>query len=109
MVRWNLSTFTFLLTLIVLFQLNSLLFTATVLQNEKAMQLNWTTATETNNSGFEIANLPKEGASTPFPREGAREWLEKIGFVPGFGTTTEPKSYSFIDENVTDWNLQIPD
>ena len=22
-------------------------------------------------------------------------------FVPGFGTTTEPKSYSFIDENVT--------
>ena len=27
-------------------------------------------------------------------------WQE-IGFVPGFGTTTEPKSYSFIDENIT--------
>jgi len=24
-----------------------------------------------------------------------------IGFVPGFGTTTEPKSYSFTDENVS--------
>jgi hypothetical protein len=26
---------------------------------------------------------------------------ETIGFVSGFGTTTEPKTYSFIDENVT--------
>ncbi len=26
---------------------------------------------------------------------------EKIGYVPGFGTTTEPKSYSFLDQNVT--------
>ncbi|MCZ7614345.1 MAG: T9SS type A sorting domain-containing protein [Ignavibacteriaceae bacterium] len=25
------------------------------------------------------------------------DW-EEIGFVPGFGTTTEPKSYSFIDD-----------
>ena len=28
-----------------------------------------------------------------------KDW-EAIGFVPGFGTTTEPKSYSFIDEDV---------
>jgi len=32
-------------------------FTASVLQNEKAVQLNWTTATETNNSGFEVERL----------------------------------------------------
>jgi hypothetical protein len=76
-------------------------FTASVLQNEKAIQLNWTTATETNNSGFEIQK------TSPFPSpyqgeggEAGRGW-ETIGFVPGFGTTTEPKSYSFIDENIT--------
>ncbi|HQI42440.1 MAG TPA: T9SS C-terminal target domain-containing protein, partial [Ignavibacteriaceae bacterium] len=32
-------------------------FTASVLQNEKVVQLNWQTATETNNMGFEIERL----------------------------------------------------
>lgn len=50
--------------------------------------LNWTTATELNNQGFEIERYSSIQA-----------W-EKIGYVPGFGTTTEPKSYSFLDENV---------
>ena len=75
-------------------------FTASVLQNEKAIQLNWITATETNNSGFDIQR------TSPFPSpyqgeggEAGRGW-ETIGFVSGFGTTTEPKTYSFIDENV---------
>ncbi|HMN18806.1 MAG TPA: T9SS type A sorting domain-containing protein [Ignavibacteriaceae bacterium] len=31
------------------------------------------------------------------------EWT-KIGFVPGFGTTTEPKSYSFIDSKLETGN-----
>jgi hypothetical protein len=65
-------------------------FTASVLQNEKAVQLNWTTATESNNSGFEILRFTQNDI----------EW-NSIGFVPGFGTTTEPKSYSFTDEAVT--------
>ena len=51
--------------------------------------LDWKTATEFNNSGFEI--LRKD--------QNDNEW-NSIGFVPGFGTTTEPKSYSFNDENV---------
>ncbi|MBK7377898.1 MAG: hypothetical protein IPJ03_02660 [Ignavibacteriales bacterium] len=68
-------------------------FTATAQQ--KAVTLNWQTATETNNSGFEIEKSP---SPTPSLREGA---FETIGFVPGFGTTTEPKSYSFIDENLS--------
>jgi len=50
--------------------------------------LNWTTATEINNQGFEI----ERSSST-------QDWT-KIGYVPGFGTTTEPKNYSFIDANV---------
>ena len=65
-------------------------FTASVLQNEKVVQLNWTTATETNNSGFEILRCTQND----------KEW-ETIGFVPGFGTATEPKAYTFIDKNVT--------
>ena len=69
-------------------------FTASILQNEKAVHLDWTTATETNNSGFEI----ERASSRTTPRQ---EGWETIGFVPGFGTTTEPKSYSYIDENVT--------
>jgi hypothetical protein len=72
----------------------SISFTASVLQNEKAVQLNWSTATETNNSGFEIERLQDSKI------ERLKNW-ETIGFVPGFGTTTEPKSYSFTDENIT--------
>lgn len=51
--------------------------------------LNWTTATELNNQGFDIERSVN-----------AQSW-EKVGYVPGFGTTTEPKSYSFLDQNVT--------
>lgn len=55
--------------------------------------LNWSTATESNNQGFEIE---KQASSKQLA---VNNW-ESIGFVPGFGTTTEPKSYSFIDENL---------
>lgn len=73
-------------------------FAAFVLQIEKVVQLIWTTATETNNSGFEIQRTLS--LLSPYQGEGGetgRGW-ETIGFVPGFGTTTEPKSYSFIDD-----------
>jgi hypothetical protein len=68
---------------------------------ENKVHLNWSTATETNNSGFEVQR------TSPFPSpyqgeggEAGRGW-ETIGFVPGFGTTTETKSYSFIDDDVS--------
>ena len=48
--------------------------------------LNWSTATETNNQGFEIERKSNES------------W-ETIGFVPGSGTTTQVRSYSYVDEN----------
>ncbi len=50
--------------------------------------LNWTTATEVNNQGFEIEKSA-DGIS-----------FNNIGFVPGFGTTTEPKSYSYTDQSI---------
>jgi hypothetical protein len=46
--------------------------------------LRWTTATETNNYGFEIE---KNVSST---------W-NKIGYVEGHGTTYAPQSYTFVD------------
>ena len=62
-------------------------FTSSISGND--VLLNWTTATETNNSGFTVERSQTESA-----------WQE-IGFVPGFGTTTEPRSYSFTDAGLS--------
>jgi hypothetical protein len=58
-------------------------FTASVTGNN--VELLWETATEINNSGFDIE------------RKSENSEFSKIGFVPGFGTTTETKLYSFKD------------
>lgn len=50
--------------------------------------LNWKTSTETNNLGFAVEKSI-DGKS-----------FNEIGFVNGNGTTTESKSYSFIDANL---------
>ena len=49
--------------------------------------LNWTTATELNNQGFEVERKTADGQFTT------------IGHVQGNGTTTERKEYSFTDAN----------
>jgi subtilisin family serine protease len=62
-------------------------FTASA--NSNSVTLNWITATETNNSGFSIERkTPKD-----------ERWIE-VGFVPGFGTTTDIKNYSYTDEKL---------
>lgn len=58
--------------------------------NEDAVVLNWTTATETNNYGFEIQRALINGNRSEF---------ETIGFVQGSGNSNSPKNYSFVDEN----------
>ncbi len=63
-------------------------FTAQLKGNE--VQLNWTTATETNNSGFEIQRkIVTNGKNA--------EW-SKAGFVQGTGTTSSPTEYSYTDK-----------
>jgi len=57
------------------------------------VNLKWNTATELNNSGFEVQ---KKSANS--------EWTN-IGFVAGFGTTTEPKAYSFTDDKIAAGNF----
>lgn len=52
------------------------------------VELNWVTATELNNYGFEVERRVKDGE------------FYTIGFVRGNGTTTEINRYSFVDNNV---------
>ncbi|MFA6541820.1 MAG: T9SS type A sorting domain-containing protein, partial [Bacteroidota bacterium] len=65
--------------------------------NRQGVELNWETATEVNNYGFEIEKKAVSGwplASSQQPN--ANNW-SKIGFVEGNGTTNSPKSYNFVD------------
>ncbi len=61
--------------------------------NGNNVNLNWSTATEINNSGFEIERsvISNEVRNT--------NW-EKVGFVNGNGTTTETQMYSYVDEDL---------
>ncbi|MFZ1518851.1 MAG: T9SS type A sorting domain-containing protein [Ignavibacteriaceae bacterium] len=67
-------------------------FSANVSNN--SVELSWITATELNNSGFEI-----ERSSHTERSRSMADW-EKIGFINGNGTTSESHSYSFIDNNL---------
>jgi hypothetical protein len=56
--------------------------------NNNIAQLNWETATEVNNYGFEIQRSSE-----------ANNW-DKVGFVAGHGNSNSPKFYSFNDQTV---------
>jgi photosystem II stability/assembly factor-like uncharacterized protein len=59
----------------------------------KNVILNWRTATELNNYGFEIQRSGIE-ANNNLPAE----W-NVIGFIEGHGNSNSPKDYSFVDAN----------
>jgi hypothetical protein len=61
-------------------------FTASAIGN--SVILNWSTSTETNNSGFSVER-----------KSNKNDW-QTIGFVSGFRTSTESHSYSYRDDNV---------
>ncbi len=58
-------------------------FTASA--NGSTVSLNWSTATELNNKGFEVERRLNDGS------------FAQIGFVNGHGSTAEPQNYSFSD------------
>ena len=60
-------------------------FTSSIINN--TVSLNWITATELNNSGFDIEKSTDN-----------INW-NKIGFLSGNGTSTEVHNYSFADQN----------
>ena len=71
-----------------------ILFSSSV--NENNVTLNWMTATETNNLGF---NIERKQVHNPQPSVSNEEW-STIYFVDGKGTTTKPQAYSFYDKNL---------
>jgi hypothetical protein len=60
---------------------------------QSTADLQWTTATEVNNYGFEVERAIKNYEL------GIKNW-EKIGFVGGSGTSNAPKEYYFTDKNI---------
>lgn len=69
-------------------------FTASIL--EEGVKLNWQTATEVDNYGFEIERT----------LSGVEEW-ELLGFVEGFGNSNSPKEYSFTDDLTHNLNRNL--
>ncbi len=57
--------------------------------NHLNTSINWTTATETNNFGFDVERKATVG-----------DWT-KVGFVAGAGTSSKPTKYSYLDQGVT--------
>jgi len=66
-------------------------FTSSV--NNNSVNLNWTTVSETNNSGFDVERRNARG-------ENQDVW-NKIGFVNGNGTVSSPNNYEFTDRNLS--------
>ncbi|MDP2302392.1 MAG: choice-of-anchor V domain-containing protein [Ignavibacteria bacterium] len=62
-------------------------FTSLVIDNN--VVLNWSTASEENNSGFQIE------------RKNSNEDWNNVGFITGKGTTTETSKYSFSDNGLS--------
>jgi len=70
-------------------------FTANVRENK--VMLEWETATEVNNYGFEIERQVSSSKA-------AGNW-EMIKFVEGHGNSNSPKQYSFTDKNLIGGSL----
>ena len=56
--------------------------------NTRNVKLTWITATETNNSGFEVQRTVSGEQGTVW---------NSVGYMPGKGTTTTPTTYTFED------------
>ncbi len=69
-------------------ELNSFTYSA----ERNNVQLNWTTASELNNSGFDIERSSVSG-----------QWT-KIGYAAGHGTVNTTNNYSFTDRNLSSGN-----
>jgi hypothetical protein len=84
---WNLDPYSDLGIIITINWIPVELVSFQAIASGSDVNLNWVTATETNNRGFAIQ------------RSSGGEF-GNIGFVQGNGTTTENHAYSYTDENV---------
>lgn len=67
-------------------------FTHSVSENN--VELRWTTVSETDNFGFEVHRKSSDNA-----------W-HTLGFVPGHGTTNDPHTYGYLDEDLAPGEYQ---
>ena len=73
------------------------------MNTREGVLLNWHTATEINNYGFEILRFAQNDSHSEYPEEsGDEESWEKVGFVSGHGNSNSPKEYSFIDDKTSE-------
>lgn len=73
-------------------------FTASL--NNSAVVLNWSTATEVDNFGFDVeSRFVKEDENGRNGERGRLSEWNKIGFVHGHGNSNSPKEYAFKDKN----------
>ena len=85
----------FLNTSVVPVELQS--FTAENISDD--VSLKWTTATETNNRGFEVQRSVRKDFFGEIGNQRSESWVN-IGFVGGYGTSSEVHSYKFLDTNL---------
>jgi hypothetical protein len=72
-------------------------FTANVIEND--VELNWETATEVKNYGFEVERkILSEGLLSE--KQVQNDSWEKVAFVQGHGNSNSPKYYSFTDKSI---------
>jgi hypothetical protein len=74
-------------------------FTSNVISRD--VKLNWITATETNNAGFEIQK-------SEIRSQKQEEWV-KVGYINGNGTKTTPTNYTFEEKklNLGKYNYRL--
>jgi acetyl esterase len=70
------------------------LTTFTAFAKGTCVDLNWTTATEVNNLGFDIERVQIDNQKLD------KSW-KKVGFIQGHVLSNSPKLYSFIDNSVS--------
>lgn len=63
----------------------------------KSVILEWKTATEVNNYGFEIERQSIDAGASSLGHSSSKSIWTKIGFVEGNGNSNSPKSYAFTD------------
>jgi hypothetical protein len=69
----------------------------TVTADRDRAQLQWTTASESNNFGFYI----ERGAPSPGVNRQQRTSWQDVGFVAGHGNSSTPQAYSFVDASLS--------
>ncbi|HZW38597.1 MAG TPA: T9SS type A sorting domain-containing protein [Ignavibacteriaceae bacterium] len=62
----------------------------TAITNNDDVELLWSTATETNNKGFEVQR-----------KSGSNDWTT-LSFIEGRGTSTQKNNYSFLDKRLSE-------